>query len=81
MVLATSTRTHPFNFLTSGKQEVAVGIYLLNVGYIDIRQGLWDCDFFLYFTSDSTYYGMNTSAVQRYFPNGHNPEAWEVRTV
>lgn len=34
---------------------VSVGFYILNLGEIDVRQGLWDCDFFLYLTSTKQY--------------------------
>ena len=58
--------------------EVAVGVYVLNVGRIDTTNGVFEADMYLYLTASHSRYEL-TGETESYFPNaGSNPRVWQV---
>ena len=57
--------------------EVAVGVYVLNVGRIDTTNGVFEADMYLYLTASHSRYEL-TGETESYFPNaGSNPRVWQ----
>ena len=60
---------------------VSVGLYVLNLGSIDLSNGAFDADFYLYLTAEAGSGGRYdvASDYESYLPNaGSNPRVWVV---
>jgi len=57
----------------NSKWDVAVGIFLLNLGKVDLLSGQFDVDFYVYFSKPRDAegpYTLQQGEVEKYFPNG-----------
>mmetsp|Transcript_119448 Transcript_119448/g.381049 ORF Transcript_119448/g.381049 Transcript_119448/m.381049 type:complete len:543 (-) Transcript_119448:416-2044(-) len=57
----------------NSKWDVAVGIFLLNLGKVDLLSGQFDVDFYVYFSKPCDAegpYTLQQGEVEKYFPNG-----------
>eukprot|EP00899_Mesostigma_viride_P022498 jgi/Mesvir1/3432/Mv11930-RA.1 len=52
------------------RRQVSVGVYVLNVGAVDLLAGTFDIDFYMYFSSGWGYYYLDAAnKADSYFPN------------